>query len=486
MEQRHNRPEREAGRRIESGFSFDRFYRLNRRVLIWIILAFLLWLLRSFFSLIFLTFIFAFMAGPVADVFMRRLKVNRRIAICLTFGVFIGSITTVSVFVVPQVAREAFTLVRNLPETEQRLFELRKDIVDRYPTVEPVLMNYLRSTIPDAALAELAAEHAELPSVLPLPLPGAEPPAESPAGAPGSEESLEEVLDAAAAAAAQEAFGEVTSETRAADAAENELRLAARQDEAIIHLFIRHQITTITDAMPGIIRMMWSASATVLLALLFSFLISLDISRLGQEVRNLRASRLRDFHNEVAQPVVRFAYVVGRAIQAQAMIAAVNTILTLIGLMILGVPSLAVLSMIVFLCSFIPVLGVFLSTTPIVLVALNAGGLNLAILCVVMVILVHAVEAYFLNPLIYGKHLKLNPVLVLIILFIGHHAFGAWGMLLGVPVAHYFIHDVFGVPIWSERRLARKGTFLKSTEPVPKLPGPEDPPPPGHEPQAGS
>ena len=25
---------------------------------------------------------------------------------------------------------------------------------------------------------------------------------------------------------------------------------------------------------------------------------------------------------------------------------------------------------------------------------------------------------------------------------------------LGVPGAHYFIHDVFGVPIWDERRLA--------------------------------
>jgi hypothetical protein len=73
-----------------------------------------------------------------------------------------------------------------------------------------------------------------------------------------------------------------------------------------------------------------------------------------------------------------------------------------------------------------------------------------------MVIVVHAIEAYLLNPMIYGKHLKINPVIVLIILFIGHHAFGVWGMLLGVPVAHYFLHDVFGVPIWSARRLVRK------------------------------
>jgi len=62
------------------------------------------------------------------------------------------------------------------------------------------------------------------------------------------------------------------------------------------------------------------------------------------------------------------------------------------------------------------------------------------------VILAHAIEAYFLNPLIYGKHLKLNPVLTLIILFVCYHAIGLWGVLLGVPVARYIIHDVFGVP----------------------------------------
>jgi predicted PurR-regulated permease PerM len=436
MDPRRHRPDRYEVRRPDGGFSLDRFYRQNRRVFIWIILGFLLWLLRSFFSLIFLTFVFAFIASPIADFFVRRLRVRRSVAICLTFGIFLFSMTAVSVFVVPQVAREAFSLVRNLPKTEQRLFELRKSFIERHPNVEPILMNYLRSTIPDKALADLAEKRI--------------PRASGPTSATQTSKESNPEADDPAAPALDDA---------PSDAAELELQRAAREDEAVIHLFIGHQIERITTAMPGIIRMMWSASATILLALLFSFLISLDLSRLGQEVRNLRASRLRDFHNEVAQPVVRFAYVVGRAIQAQAMIAVVNTVLTLAGLMILGVPSLAVLSMIVFLCSFIPVLGVFLSTTPIVLVALNAGGLNLALLSVVMVIIVHAVEAYLLNPMIYGKHLKLNPVLVLIILFIGHHAAGAWGMLLGVPVAHYFLHDVFGVPIWSDRRLARKGTY---------------------------
>jgi predicted PurR-regulated permease PerM len=36
-------------------------------------------------------------------------------------------------------------------------------------------------------------------------------------------------------------------------------------------------------------------------------------------------------------------------------------------------------------------------------------------------------------------------VLTLIILYVAYHGFGLWGMLLGVPVARYFIHDVLGI-----------------------------------------
>src|SRR5690606_31942571 len=116
----------------------------NRRVLIWIVLAGLLWLLRPFFSLIFLTFVFAFIAAPIAAFIVRRMRVNQQLAMCLTFGIFVSVLAAVSVFIVPQVAREAFTVVGNLPKTEQRILQLREDIIKRYPAVEPILMNYLR------------------------------------------------------------------------------------------------------------------------------------------------------------------------------------------------------------------------------------------------------------------------------------------------------------------------------------------------------
>ena len=95
------------------------------------------------------------------------------------------------------------------------------------------------------------------------------------------------------------------------------------------------------------------------------------------------------------------------------------------------------------------------------LVALNAGGFGLSLAAIALVVIVHAIEAYLLNPLIYGKHLKLNPVLTLIILYVSYHAFGFWGLLLGVPVARYIIHDVLGVP-YRERGAPKQGATAQA------------------------
>jgi predicted PurR-regulated permease PerM len=171
-----------------------------------------------------------------------------------------------------------------------------------------------------------------------------------------------------------------------------------KEDERLVQLIVQRLDATIRQYTPVLFSVLTKSSATMLFALLFSFLITLDITRLEKEIQTLRQSRLHDFYEQTAQPVVRFAWVVGRALQAQALIACTNTVLTLIGLLCLGIPSLAVLTMIVFVCSFIPVLGVFISTVPILLVALNAGGLGKAALVIVLVVVIHAIEAYCSIP----------------------------------------------------------------------------------------
>ena len=401
-----------------AAFSFTEFYQRNRRIVIWVILFLLLWALRDFFAIVFLTFVLAIIAAPLAEIGQRRVRLPHWASVTVVYVFFLVVLVTFVWLVVPSVASEAGRMIQNLPQTEASLIEAKNRLVRSYPTVREPINGYLRSALADERLAIVELELL-------------------------SERNRLEISEADLAAAAESA----------APPTGVMAEYYNRQDQLLLSAFIEVQSARVRQYAPAVTIMLYRATATTLLALLFSYLILIDLNKLKAGIGRLRNSRVGDFYHEAAPPIARFGILLGRAIEAQAAIAVVNTVLTLIGLLLLGIPLVAMLSVIVFVCSFVPVLGVFISTTPIVLVALNAGGPGLSLAAILLVILIHAIEAYVLNPLIYGRHMKLNPVLTLIILYVGYHAFGLWGMLLGVPVARYFTHDVLGVPFRERVRL---------------------------------
>ncbi|MDR0881002.1 MAG: AI-2E family transporter [Candidatus Adiutrix sp.] len=183
------------------------------------------------------------------------------------------------------------------------------------------------------------------------------------------------------------------------------------------------------------------------LGLLFSFLIMLDLPKLTRAVRELRFTRLSSVYEETADSVILFAQVVGENFRAQIMVSALNTALTAIGLNLMGIGGVALLCTMVFFCGLIPVLGVFISSIPILLMAVNTGGINLSLWAALMIVFIHLMEAYVLNPHIVSAVMKINPVLTLIILYIAHSLIGLWGMLLGVPISVYIYRQmVVGLP----------------------------------------
>ena len=192
------------------------------------------------------------------------------------------------------------------------------------------------------------------------------------------------------------------------------------------------------DTLRNIGGYLFTLGSAFLLSLLFSFLIVLDLPKLKASAKGLADTKLNFIYSEVAGSISDFGAVLGRALEAQLFIAILNTVLTAIGISILGLnDKLAFISVIVFLCSFIPVAGVFISSAPICLLALQESGVGLMFLAILMITLIHMIEAYILNPRIYGHHLRMNPVIVLIILTIGGKMFGIWGFILGVPICTY-------------------------------------------------
>jgi predicted PurR-regulated permease PerM len=92
-----------------------------------------------------------------------------------------------------------------------------------------------------------------------------------------------------------------------------------------------------------------------------------------------------------------------------------------------------------------------MSTVPAALLAFRTEGFSAVLWVIVIVAVIHAIEAYGINPLIYGKHLKMHPIMIILILLIGEHVFGLWGLLLGVPVSAFVIKYVIEGAEWEEK-----------------------------------
>ncbi|MBF0509370.1 MAG: AI-2E family transporter [Deltaproteobacteria bacterium] len=186
----------------------------------------------------------------------------------------------------------------------------------------------------------------------------------------------------------------------------------------------------------------------MLLGILFSFLIVLDLPNFAKGLAKLKHGRFKEFYQEVADSVASFAIMVGRTFQAQMIIACLNTILTAAGMMILKIQPVAVLSVIVLMAGFIPVAGMFISSVPICIIAFNIGSFRLMFYAILMVAIVHMLEAYVLNPNIVSAIMKINPIITMIILYIGLNLFGLWGMLLSIPtVVYIFKYTMSEAPI---------------------------------------
>jgi len=165
-------------------------------------------------------------------------------------------------------------------------------------------------------------------------------------------------------------------------------------------------------------------------------------------LRDLVAPSFRDDYGVVLK---RIDMRLSGAIRGQVMICIVNAILTFPGLWFIGAHSAAtnlasysvLLSLVAGVLSMIPIFGVILSTVPMVLLALAQGSVGGGLAVIAWICIIHAIEAYILNPNILGHSASMNPIIVVFALLAGKHVGGMTGALLAVPVASVVV-SLFG------------------------------------------
>jgi len=169
--------------------------------------------------------------------------------------------------------------------------------------------------------------------------------------------------------------------------------------------------------------------ATIVLILTLYFLASLG-SMKRYAARFVPASSRPGFRS-VSEEITGS---VGRYVIGQVSLAAINGVLSLIFLSIIGAPAPILLAFIAFLFSLVPLVGTLTGAIIISLVCLAASPAT-ALAAAIYYLIYMQVEAYVLSPRIMSRAVAVPGALVVIAAVAGGTLGGVLGALVAIPVA---------------------------------------------------
>ena len=186
----------------------------------------------------------------------------------------------------------------------------------------------------------------------------------------------------------------------------------------------------------------WSFNIFASLILSLFFMIEKDkVKKFLSKFDNSRVSGMYKYIKDFGK---NFLNSFGKVIQAQIIIAFVNSVLSTIALTIMSFPRVLGLGVMIFIFSLVPVAGTIASLIPLSIIAYSVGGVKMIIYVVILIIVLHSLESYVLNPKFMADKTELPVFFIFITLLVSEHFMGVWGLLLGVPL-FMFILDLLNV-----------------------------------------
>ncbi|MDD2218371.1 MAG: AI-2E family transporter [Eubacteriales bacterium] len=208
--------------------------------------------------------------------------------------------------------------------------------------------------------------------------------------------------------------------------------------------YISEVTVYLTKFMTDLSTIIAHMAITLSLAILLSFLILLERNKIALFGEYLAKSQISDFYTYFVSFGQNFCATFGKVMKVQLTIAFVNCVLSVFAFKFIGLPDVIALGIMIFFLGLIPVAGVIISLIPLSAIAFNTGGIVMVIEVLATIAVLHAVEAYLLNPKLMANKTQLPVCFVFSILLVGEHYMGVWGLLIGVPI-FIFMMDALGV-----------------------------------------
>ncbi len=170
-------------------------------------------------------------------------------------------------------------------------------------------------------------------------------------------------------------------------------------------------------------------AAVVTITFLTLFMLLEGPSWVSRGIELLPAGRRAEWR-EIADDVY---HLVGRYVTGNLLISLIAGTVTTIVLLALGIPFALALGLLVAILDLIPLAGATLGATVVTLVALT-DSVTSAIVVAVFFIVYQQLENHVLQPIIYGRTVRLSPLAILLSVLIGSQVAGVVGALVAIPV----------------------------------------------------
>lgn len=120
--------------------------------------------------------------------------------------------------------------------------------------------------------------------------------------------------------------------------------------------------------------------------------------------------------------------------RGMTVVALANAVTMGLGAWILGVPLAPTIAIVTFVTAYVPIFGAVFAGAFAVVIALGAEGLTDALIMLAIAIVANNSLSNLIQPIAFGRTLKLHPLVVLVVTTGGTLLFGIFGAVLAAPV----------------------------------------------------
>ncbi|WP_329135951.1 AI-2E family transporter [Streptomyces sp. NBC_01476] len=194
---------------------------------------------------------------------------------------------------------------------------------------------------------------------------------------------------------------------------------------------IRHNTQALTDAGLQGVTVIVELLTGMLLAMFSTLFLLFDGPNIWQWVLRLFPEQARD---GLAGAGPRAWHTLTLYVRGTVLVALIDAIFIGVGIFFLGVPMAVPLAVVIFLASFVPLVGAVASGAIAVVVALVTEGPFTALMVLVVVLAVQQIEGHILQPFILGRAVRVHPLAVVLSVAAGSLVAGIGGAVTAVPL----------------------------------------------------